>query len=482
MSAAWPLPVCTPGPFDGSRESFGRHVEALGRMMAGDGCFWSAPFAPPPLPNKFPIALVVPTSGSTGTPKAVAHTLGSVHASQDATARALGGHGAWLPFLPPTHIAGIQVVARALRTQQLLDHAGSGGSPASVLGPFPRLADSFTPRTVLSALDSWDIPELPLFTSFVPTQLRRLLSPERGSVDPAMVAALQRFDAILVGGAATPAPLLDQARDLGIRLVTTYGSSETAGGCVYNGQPVPGVRLSLTSKGVLQVDAPSVALGYLSPSGELTAFPTAPTPTPAPGHGGTPGNTGANGHQSVGRSEQSGTGARRFVTSDLAELIPQRADDPSRGSHSVPQQTAHGNAVSLRILGRADHVINTGGMKVNPLQVEAAILTDPRIAAALIVGVPDDQWGERVEALVVPASAGKPATEGDRVTEGELSAVKASAGREDLRAAVECAITACGLPRQCVPKITHLVSSLPLLAPGKVDRAAARVIAQQNST
>lgn len=454
MAAAQPLPVTAPGPFDGSCDTFARHVDALRQMMAGEACFWSAPFPPPAVLDACeapePIALVVPTSGSTGTPKAVAHTLTSVRASHNATAEALGGHGAWLPFLPPTHIAGVQVIARALRTEHVL-----AGAPR-LLGPLPTLRESFAARTVLEALDAWDAPDLPLFTSFVPTQLQRLLAPDGEAIDPAVVTALQRFSAILVGGAATPATLLARGRDLGINLVTTYGSSETAGGCVYNGCPLPGVGLSLTDAGVLQIDAPCIAAGYLSPTGELDAFPpTEPAQASEP-------------TQTTGPAQPASAPCRRFVTSDLAELHAANADTLPSASPTAPGASVSssasvapgGSVPTLRILGRADHVINTGGLKVNPVQVEAAILADPRIAVAIVVGVPDAQWGERVDALVVASHGAASHTTAHTVAE---------------------AITAAGLPRHCVPKITHLVSELPHLAPGKVDRAAAREIARRLS-
>ncbi|MCG7427988.1 AMP-binding protein [Helcobacillus sp. ACRRO] len=406
--------LLAPGPFTGTRDSFARYVDALTGMSDGATLVWLAPFAPPQSIGA-QYALVLPTSGSTGAPKAVAHTLPTLRASQTATAEALGGHGAWLPFLPPTHIAGVQVVARALRTAEergLTD-------PHGALGPLPDLGASFTARTVLEAMEQWDAPDGPLFTSFVPTQLERLLR----DPDRAVLEQLRRFSAILVGGAATPAALLRQGRDLGLRLVTTYGSSETAGGCVYSARPLPGVDLSLDDEGRLVITAPCVARGYLSDEGELSAF------------------------ESVPSTAGGAAGVRRFVTSDLADL---------------------GADGTLSIRGRADHVIITGGAKVNPVEVEQAICQHPSAAAALVTSVPDDEWGQKVVALVVPA---EPAHPGGADVERP--------GPELLRETVPDAVRAARLGSASVPKITLVVDDLPMLAPGKVDRVRAADLARR---
>ena len=87
------------------------------------------------------------------------------------------------------------------------------------------------------------------YTSLVPTQLLRLLD------DPVGLDALRTFDAVLLGGAAAPAPLLARARAAGVRIHTTYGMSETAGGCVYDGVPLDGVRVRLVD-GVIELAGP----------------------------------------------------------------------------------------------------------------------------------------------------------------------------------------------------------------------------------
>ena len=133
--AAGSLPWLVPPAYDASAASLAAHSEAIGEVMAGRARLWLGPF---PAPDRLPAgledtALVVPTSGSTGTAKAVALSLAALRASQDATAQLFAadgtapdsrGHGFWLPLLPPTHIAGVQVLARAHRTGQALGIPG----------------------------------------------------------------------------------------------------------------------------------------------------------------------------------------------------------------------------------------------------------------------------------------------------------------------------------------------------------------------
>jgi O-succinylbenzoic acid--CoA ligase len=237
------------------------------------------------------VCLVVPTSGSTGAPKVVELTAACLSASATATAEVLG-EGPWWITLPVTHIGGLQVLLRSL---------AAGHEPA------------------------FD-PEGCRFTSLVPTQLRRMLDDAR----------LVTFDAVLIGGAAAPPSLLEQARDRGIRVVATYGMSETSGGCVYDGTPLPGVTVEVTDRIVLSGDV--VARGYR------------------------------------GRERFGG----QFVTSDLGVLQEGR----------------------LHVLGRADDLIVTGGEKVAPLLVEQALASLTVVKDVAVVGLPDAEWGERVVAFV----------------------------------------------------------------------------------
>lgn len=306
-------------------------------------------------------AVVVATSGSTGVPKGVELSASALKASAAATHVRLGGPGQWLLTLPAHHIAGVQVIVRSLL---------AGMEP--VLRGTQAFADAVAAMTGPR-----------LYTSLVPTQLLRLLD------DPAGLDALLTFDAVLLGGAATPAPLLDRARSAGVRVHTTYGMSETAGGCVYDGVPLDGVRVRLADD-VIELGGPMLASGYRrDPVGTAACF--------------------ADGW---------------FRTTDLGVL---RADG------------------SLEVLGRADFMINTGGVKVAPAAVEAVLAAQPGVAEVCVVGLPDDEWGQLVAAVVVP-----------------VDPVPSVA---DLVAAVRARL---GGPS--TPKLVRFVDALPLQGPGKVDR------------
>ncbi|GAC1440329.1 MAG: o-succinylbenzoate--CoA ligase [Mycobacteriales bacterium] len=269
------------------------------------------------------VALVVPTSGSTGGPKGVLLSATALRASASATHERLGGPGRWLLALPTTHIAGLQVLVRSLL-------AGTDPVPLGV-GPFQPAA--FAVATDAMGGDR-------RYTSLVPTQLSRVL--EAGG-EP--LAALTSYDAVLVGGAAAPPVLMARARAAGVAVVTTYGMSETSGGCVYDGVPLAGARVD-TQDGIVRIAGPMLASGYrLRPDLTRAAF--------------------ADGW---------------FTTSDLGRL--------DRGR--------------LSVLGRADDVIVTGGEKVAPAAVEAVLAGHPAVAEVVVVGVPDAEWGQRVVAVVRP--------------------------------------------------------------------------------
>ncbi|ADU47217.1 o-succinylbenzoate--CoA ligase [Intrasporangium calvum] len=290
-----------------------------------------APHDPAGLPDGF--ALAVGTSGSTGRPKRALLTAAAVTASATATHHVLGGSGSWLLALPAHHIAGLQVLTRSLTagtTPTVLDLRGGFTAAA-----FARAAGSVTMS-----------PGAPRrYTSLVPTQLGRLLD------DPAGVEALQTFDAVLVGGAATPTALEERARKAGVALHLTFGMSETAGGCVYDGVPLPVTRMHIDNDRHIILGGDTVAHGYLGEP-ELTAdaFST------------------------------DVEDVRWFRTDDLGHI-----EDDGR----------------LVVDGRADDVIITGGMKVTPGVVEDAVARHvPEVAEVVVLGVPDPEWGETVCAAV----------------------------------------------------------------------------------
>lgn len=318
-------------------------------------------------------AVVVGTSGSTGAAKHVALSAAALTASAEATYERLGGPGSWLLALPAAHVAGIQVLVRSVV---------AGTEPVVVTPGFGGRAFVEAASEVLGSAG-------PRYTALVPTQLYRLVS---GGGDP--LRALAGFDAVLLGGAAAAPDLLDAARAAGVRVVRTYGMSETCGGCVYDGVPLAGVSVRVVA-GVVELAGPVLASGYVG-APELTAA-----------------------------SFVDGW----FRTSDLGEL---------------------GADGRLRILGRADDMINTGGVKVAAAAVARVLAGSAGVADAVVVDVPDPEWGQAVGALVVPA--GSPD-------------VKA------LRAAVRAE-----LGPAAVPKVLRFAESLPLTALGKPDRPAVRAL------
>lgn len=308
------------------------------------------------------VALVVPTSGSTGAPKGVLLTAACLTASARAAEQRLGGPAAWLLPLPVTHIGGLQVLLRALLA----------GAPPVV--------------TTDLAAGTAQLPAGRRHTSLVPTQLRRALA------DPPAREALATFDAVLLGGAAAPPALLAEAAAAGVRVVTTYGMSETSGGCVYDGVPLPGVSVDVADR--IRLRGPVVARGYrLRPDLTAESFD---------------GDT--------------------FTTGDVGRWAGER----------------------LEVLGRADDVVVTGGEKVAPLAVEAALAEHPAVAEAVVVGVPDEEWGARVVAHVVLRPG---------------ATLTLAQARDHVGAR---------LGRVWAPRELVLTAALPYLASGKPDRAVLR--------
>lgn len=274
------------------------------------------------------VALVVSTSGTTGTPKGAMLTPAALIASASATHDRLGGLGTWLLALPAHHIAGIQVLVRSLQ---------AGTVPVE-----------------LDVSAGFDVTELPTaiaqlgsgrkYTSLVATQLAKAL------LNPEATAALAELDAVLLGGGPAPRPVLEGAAAAGIAVVRTYGSSETSGGCVYDGVPLDGVRIRLDDgtepgEGRIVIGGSTLAKGYRTPP-DRNPFAE----------------------------------AGWFHTDDLGRL-----DDAGR----------------LVVLGRADEAISTGGLTVMPAPVKTVLSRHPAVADCAVFGVPDDRLGQRVVAAVV---------------------------------------------------------------------------------
>lgn len=279
-----------------------------------------------------PTALVIATSGSTGTPKGVLLPAGSLRASAEATHRRLGGPGEWLLAMPAHHVAGIQVLVRAMI---------AGTTPGAV-----DTSGGFRPDCFAAAARELLTSDRPHYTALVPTQLSRLLNDGAEGLD-----ALRGFDAVLLGGAATPPALLARARESGVRVTTTYGMSETSGGCVYDGVPLDITEVAVDGElGPIRLAGPMLARGYRNHP-DAAAF--------------------AGGW---------------FRTGDLGRFADGELD----------------------VLGRADDMIITGGEKVAPLPVERVLAEQPGVHEACVLGVPDPEWGQAVVAAVVADPAARP--------------------------------------------------------------------------
>ena len=279
------------------------------------------------LPND-EIAAVLSTSGSTGTPKQTMLSVDALAASAMGTAYALKSEGQWLLTLPVHYVAGFQVLVRSLY---------AGTRPWAM-----DLTETFSPERFTEA--AGELTDKVRFTSLVPTQLHRLLE------DPAphTIKALQRFNAILLGGAAVTDALRSRARAHGLKIVRTYGMSETCGGCVYDGVPLEGVQLT-NDDGRLWISGPVLADGYL-------------------------------GQPDLTREKFPFNSGRRWF----------RTDDDGTIDGGV-----------LTVHGRVDDVIITGGLKVSAVAVSSVLEGMPGVSEALVLGVPHPEWGAQVAAAVV---------------------------------------------------------------------------------
>lgn len=344
------------------------------------------------------IALVIATSGTTGTPRGAMLTPAALIASASATHDRLGGAGNWLLALPAHHIAGMQVLVRCV-----------------LAGTVP---------TELDLTDGFDVTQLPRavaqlgsgrrYTSLVANQLAKALS------DPAATRALAELDAVLLGGGPAPQAVLDGAVAAGIAVVRTYGSSETSGGCVYDGIALDCVEVRIdgpddTGPGRIVIGGATLAKGYRNPtvSEQTGPNPTMPNPT-------MPDPTMPDPFAEPGW----------FRTDDVGTL-----DDSGR----------------LTVLGRADEAISTGGLTVMPGAVEAVLSRHPAVTECAVFGVPDDRFGQRVVAAIVADRTAPVPT------------------LEELRDFVALSLEPTAAPREL-----HTVTELPRRGIGKIDRRALR--------
>ena len=264
------------------------------------------------------VALVVGTSGSTGIPKGAQLSSENLQASASATHQWLGGPGQWLLAMPAYHIAGLQVLVRSLLADT---------TPLCV-----DVSNGFSVAAFAAAAANLDGERA--YTSLAPMQLAKALESRQG------VAALQLFDAVLVGGAAINPQVAARAAAEGINVVATYGSSETAGGCIYDGEPISGAQLRIEDSRVW-LGGPMIAHGYRN----------APE------------------HEAFSRPGW-------FATSDSGTLVAGR----------------------LQITGRLDTIIVSGGLKLHPEVLEQVLLEIPGVTGACVVGIAHERLGQAIVA------------------------------------------------------------------------------------
>lgn len=264
------------------------------------------------------VAVVLATSGSMGQPKGVLLTAAGLTALDSVVN---GANAQWIAALPLHSMGGFNVAVRAL---------ASGRDPIAVasLGG----AQPFTAAVFADAVERASGAQIQV--SLVAAQLRRLLADELG------IAALQACALVLVGAGPLAASTRASAHENQVHLVTSYGMTETAGGCVFDGRPLRGVKVEnySGSSSTLVISGPMLATGYrLEP--ELTKL-----------------------HFT----------AAGFITGDHGSV------------------DADG---SVTILGRADDVININGVNVSAGAVEQVIGEIPMVTAVLVLPIagPSDE-------------------------------------------------------------------------------------------
>jgi O-succinylbenzoic acid--CoA ligase len=298
------------------------------------------------------VAVVLATSGSTGAPRGVLLSASALLASGEAALTTLvGGAAAWSLALPVTSAGGLAVLVRSLMSSTEPEIVPSVGG-----------ASRFAAAEFAAA--TWRLdPSLPACASIVPTQAALLLDDAEG------LAALRAYDAVLIGAARTPPALLARLRAAQVAAVPTYGMTETCGGLVYDGMPLPGAAVRVDdATGRIELAGPMLARGYLD-GGDLLV-----------------------------------DGWLR--TEDSGRLVDGR----------------------LEVLGRLDDVVQVGGVNVAVAAVQDVLVS--HCADAVVLGEPDDTWGARLAAYVV--LDGDPAADGvvpAPVVEALSEAVAAQLGR-----------------------------------------------------
>lgn len=371
--------------------------------FAWEPCGAGAPRAPRRLSG---VDVLLLTSGTSGGPKAVGLRRRAFAASAVAAARrlSLSPGDRWGLCLSLGHVGGLALVLRAVALR-------------CAVRCWPRFDADSVARAVLRG----EVTHL----SLVPAMLRRLLDRLNGEAAPPSLRC------VLVGGAALSPKLLEQALAAGLPVAPTWGMTETAS----------------------QVATAPPALARRKPG---TVGPPLPGLEVEAGAG-----------AAVGRREERPLGAKRSSTGVLSVrgpslasvVIPGPDDEPvslpvdSRGWFRTPDVGRVDADGHVWVTGRADDAIVTGGVNVAPGEVERVIEDLPGVSEAVVFGVPDEQWGRRVAAVVEASASVRPA-DVDRHCRARLS-------------------------RPHCPSRIEVVASLPRMSTGKTDRAAAAAASPQ---
>ncbi|MFZ9693115.1 MAG: DUF1905 domain-containing protein [Candidatus Nanopelagicales bacterium] len=263
--------------------------------------------------------LILLTGGTTASRKGVELSLGALKASAKASESVTGKNLLWVTALTPTSIAGANTMIRSLLNGfEPVIFQGIGGAE-------PFLPNTFIP-TLQEALSESQKQSAPLATSLVPTQIYRLLE------SPEALQLLSEFEVVLVGGAKLNTSSRGVLEDAGVRVIETYGATETSGGCIYDGVPLPGVN-AIIEKGSLHIFGKTNAAYY-----------------------------------------RSGTPLAKWDSGDVAEIIDGK----------------------IVIQGRTDNQVKVGGIKVNIDEFQTSIQAEfPDIAIA-VIAIEDEEYGHRV--------------------------------------------------------------------------------------
>ncbi len=349
------------------------------------------------------------TSGTCGAPKAAVLPYRAHEASARAGARRLRltERDCWLLCMPLHHVGGISVLVRNV-----------------VCGvPFV-LLESFDAAEVDRELRGGGVTAI----SVVPTMLTRLLDAGNDRAYPNCLRI------VLTGGGPLTAGLAERARAAHVPVLTTYGLTEAAS----------------------QVC------------------------TVAPGNGATndsvaaPGSVGRPLEGTEVRIDNPGADGVGEILVKSPTLMTGYLDDPAATQAALRDGLLHTGdlgrldaAGHLHIECRRTDLIITGGENVYPREVEAVLCSHPEIETAVVVGVDDSKWGQRVSAVVVPFSPPSPTRPADDGSHGELP-----------KRIIDFCVTR--LAKYKIPRAIVIAESLPMTPSGKIDLKAAKTLLEQS--